>query len=52
MLAGIQDEFHSLLRMRASEGSEIAITCFFEELPLPIVGKVNKTVIVLLSEVF
>ncbi|KAL9064370.1 MAG: hypothetical protein Q9161_008926 [Pseudevernia consocians] len=39
MLARIQDGFHGLLRMRRDEGSEIALTCFFEELPLPVVGK-------------
>lgn len=40
MLARIQDGFHGLLRLRRDEGPEIALTCFFEELPLPIVGKV------------
>ncbi|MCJ1266225.1 hypothetical protein MMC22_006108 [Lobaria immixta] len=40
MLARVQDGFHGLLRMRVNEGSEIALTCFFEELPLPAVGKV------------
>ncbi|MCJ1271350.1 hypothetical protein MMC22_011250 [Lobaria immixta] len=40
ILARVQDGFHGLLRMRINEGSEIAITCFFEELALPAVGKV------------
>ncbi|MCJ1460233.1 hypothetical protein MMC28_010612, partial [Mycoblastus sanguinarius] len=40
MLARVQDEFHGLLRKRRDEESEIAITCFFEELPLHLVGKV------------
>ena len=41
MLARIQDGFHGLLRIRRDEGSEIALTCFFEELALPVVGKVH-----------
>ncbi|SLM34065.1 P-loop containing nucleoside triphosphate hydrolase, partial [Lasallia pustulata] len=40
MLARVQDGFHGLLRLRRNEESEIAVTCFFEELPLPLVGKV------------
>ncbi|SLM34046.1 Ankyrin repeat-containing domain, partial [Lasallia pustulata] len=40
MLAKVQDGFHGLLRLRRNEESEIAVTCFFEELPLPLVGKV------------
>ena len=36
MLARVQDGFHNLLRLRRDENSEIAVTCFFEELPLPI----------------
>ncbi|KAM0800739.1 hypothetical protein BDR22DRAFT_932188 [Usnea florida] len=36
MLARVQDGFHSLLRLRRREQSEIDVTCFFEELPLPI----------------
>ncbi|KAA6412091.1 MAG: hypothetical protein FRX48_04241 [Lasallia pustulata] len=40
MLARVQDGFHGLLRLRTNEGSEIAVTCFFEELSLPLVGKV------------
>ena len=49
MLATIQDGFHSLLRIRRDEGSEIAITCFFEELPLPVIGKVRLTFLVVMS---
>lgn len=45
MLARVQDEFHGLLRKRRDEESEIAITCFFEELPLHLVGKVNVTIL-------
>ena len=41
MLARVQDGFHGLLRMRRNE---IAITCFFEEHPLPVIGKVNMAV--------
>ncbi|SLM41431.1 P-loop containing nucleoside triphosphate hydrolase, partial [Lasallia pustulata] len=40
MLARVQDGFHGLLRLRMNEESEIAVTCFFEELSLPLVGKV------------
>lgn len=50
MLARIQDGFHGLLRIRRNEGSEIALTCFFEELALPVVGKVHMTMPVLFSE--
>jgi hypothetical protein len=41
VLANIQKSFHSLLRCRRDEGTEISITCFFEELPLPVVGEVS-----------
>lgn len=40
MLASIQSGFHNILRLRKEEGLEISITCFYEELPLPIVGEV------------
>ena len=43
MLARVQDEFHGLLRRRRDEESGIAITCFYEELPLHLIGKVNIT---------
>ena len=43
MLARVQAGFHGLLRRRKDEGLEIAITCFYEELPLHIVGKVIFT---------
>ena len=36
MLARVQDGFHNLLRLRQDEQSRIDVTCFFEELPLPI----------------
>ncbi|KAH0536621.1 hypothetical protein FGG08_006515 [Glutinoglossum americanum] len=39
MLANIQDGFHSILRLRINEGTEIAITCFFEELSVVVVGE-------------
>lgn len=41
VLARIQTDFHGLLRLRKDEGSEIAITVFYEELGLPMVGKVS-----------
>lgn len=50
MLARIQDGFHGLLRVRREEGSEIALTCFFEELPLPVVGKVRLTLLILMLD--
>ena len=41
VLAVIQDDFHNLFRRRKTENSEIAITCFYEELPFPLVGEVR-----------
>ena len=38
MLAVIQKAFHNILRLRIEEGKGISITCFYEELALPIVG--------------
>lgn len=40
VLAAIQNGFHNLLRLRRDEGLEIFITCFYEELPFPLVGEV------------
>ena len=40
MLAHIQRDFCSLLRNR--KDSEISITCFFKELPYPIVEEVSR----------
>ncbi|OCL11660.1 hypothetical protein AOQ84DRAFT_335546 [Glonium stellatum] len=41
VLARIQADFHMMLRARIKNGSQqIAITCFFEELPLPGIGEV------------
>ena len=41
VLARIRSEFHSLLRSYDDEGNhEIKITCFYEELPLPVIGVV------------
>jgi len=45
VLKRVQDEFHGLLRRCLKEGSEIAITCFFEELPVLLVGKVRHVYI-------
>lgn len=41
MLTRVQDGFYGLLRLRRNKKLEIVVTCFFEELPLPLVGKVN-----------
>ena len=42
MFARIQSKFYSLLRLRRNEGAEIDITCFYEELPLPVVESVRR----------
>ncbi|KAH8756033.1 hypothetical protein F5883DRAFT_359130, partial [Diaporthe sp. PMI_573] len=36
----IQDSFHTMVKARATEGSPVKITCFYEELPLPGIGLV------------
>ena len=38
MLSTIQNSFHGILRKRKDAGSEIDITCFYEELPMPSIG--------------
>ena len=43
MLAEVQRGFHVIMRLRDEEGSSISITCFYEELPLPIIGEVGYT---------
>ena len=43
VLARIQDGFHTMVRARSQEGQPIEISCFFEELPLPVVGQVSLT---------
>jgi len=40
LLESIQDDFATLLRRMVLSDTPIEITCFFEELPLPVVGKV------------
>lgn len=45
VLARIQDSFHAMVRARNQEGIRpIEITCFYEELPLPGIGSVSKSV--------
>jgi protein SERAC1 len=45
VLARIQDSFHVLIRSRAQEKlPPVEVTCFFEELPLPVVGIVSLLV--------
>jgi len=45
VLARIQDSFHVMVRARNQEGIRpIEITCFYEELPLPGIGSVSKSV--------
>ena len=41
MLGEIQNGFHTILRQRQGEDS-IDVTCFFEELPFPVLGKVRS----------
>lgn len=43
ILARIQDGFHTLLRQRRNEESQINVTCFYEELPLHGIGKVRPS---------
>lgn len=43
VLARIQAHFHSMIRDRGHRGvPEISITCFYEEMPLPVLGKVGR----------
>lgn len=43
MLERIQNSFHTMIRARDQDGlAPIAITCFFEELPLPGIGVVSQ----------
>ena len=45
VLARIQKEFHSMVRARANNhDSSIAITCFYEQLPLPGIGEVSTII--------
>ncbi|KAH7165301.1 Alpha/Beta hydrolase protein [Dactylonectria macrodidyma] len=40
VLEFIQHNFWSMIRERQTAGDSPAVTCFFEELPLPVIGKV------------
>ncbi len=40
MLRMVEKGFHNILRLRKDEGSEISITCFYEELRVIGVGEV------------
>lgn len=40
LLESIQDDFLRLLRQMTVSESPIEITCFFEELPMPVIGKI------------
>ena len=40
LLRSIQDRFLAMIRELRESGRRLEITCFFEELPLPIVGKI------------
>lgn len=40
VLARIQQDFHTMIRARNKQGKEeISITCFYEELPLQVIGE-------------
>jgi pimeloyl-ACP methyl ester carboxylesterase len=41
MLASIQKEFQGILRQRIDDHTPIEISCFYEELPVKVIGKVN-----------
>lgn len=43
ILARIQRSFHSIIRSRVKGLKPIDITCFYEQLPLPVVGTVSGT---------
>ena len=43
MLASIQKRFHEILRLRLAKGQPICITCFYEEISLPILGTVSNS---------
>lgn len=43
VLARIQNEFHAMILARGKEEQPIEISCFYEELPLPVVGQVSLT---------
>lgn len=48
VLARIQDSFHTMIRARDQDGFHpIDITCFYEELPLLVVGVVRGETILL-----
>ena len=40
MLRRVENDFRNILRKRKDEGSEISVTCFYEELPVIQVGEV------------
>jgi len=42
MLATIQKRFHEILRSRAAKNQPVAVTCFYEELPFPVLGLVSS----------
>jgi hypothetical protein len=50
VLARVQGSFHTLIRSRSKdERQSIEITCFFEELPLPLVGVVGQVLYIAIS---
>ncbi len=42
MLASIQKNFHGMLRKRENDQRRIQITCFYDELALPVIGVVKR----------
>lgn len=42
MLDQVENGFHTILRKRKDEGCEVHITCFWEELPVAVIGQVRS----------
>lgn len=47
MLRVVQKSFHNILSVRKNEGSEISVTCFYEELGVDMIGQVRWSILVL-----
>ena len=42
MLRKVENDFRNILRVRKDEGSEISVTCFYEELPVIQIGEARQ----------
>lgn len=47
MLREVEKGFHIMLRQRKDRGSEIFVTCFYEELPVTAIGEVLSSIVLL-----